>query len=48
MSEIKKFTRSGKLPKDIPTFPNQTYENKGWISWGDFLGTGYVALKYRK
>ena len=24
------------------------YEDKGWISWGEFLGTGYVANQNRK
>jgi len=34
---------SGKKPIDIPTKPNGTYKNKGWISWGDWLGTGTIA-----
>lgn len=39
------------IPNDIPKYPNQTYKDKGWISWGDFLGTGKVAShlkEYRK
>jgi len=32
-------------PLDIPYKPNVTYKNNGWISWGDFLGTGRVASK---
>ena len=36
------------MPKDIPTKPNQTYKNKGWIGWGDWLGTGTVATKLRE
>jgi hypothetical protein len=35
-------------PKDIPANPNQTYANKGWISMGDWLGTGAVAPRLRK
>ncbi len=27
-------------PADIPSNPNAVYKNKGWVSWGDFLGTG--------
>ena len=46
--EWEKYTKSDKLPKDIPAYPRQTYENKGWKSWGDFLGTGYVAASVRK
>jgi len=47
-SEWDKFVRSGKLPPDIPTDLRQYYLNRGWISMGDFLGTGYVAHKNRK
>ncbi len=35
-------------PKDIPSMPYRTYAKKGWISWGDFFGTGYIAHKNRK
>jgi hypothetical protein len=37
----------GARPADIPTQPNQAYANTGWTSWGDFLGTGYVAQRLR-
>jgi hypothetical protein len=37
----------GTLPADIPVRPAQTYANTGWTSWGDFLGTGYVAQRLR-
>ena len=33
----------GELPKDIPVSPDQIYKNKGWLSWGDWLGTGAIA-----
>ena len=33
----------GFLPSDIPRHPNETYSDLGWISWGDWLGTGNVA-----
>ena len=39
------------LPDDIPTNPNSTYKDKGWVSWGDWSGTGKIARKdrtYRK
>jgi superfamily II DNA or RNA helicase len=42
-AEWKAFTKSGKLPPDIPAAPWQTYRDKGWVSMGDWLGTGRVA-----
>ena len=33
----------GRLPADIPGFPNETYVNRGWTSYGDWLGTGKIA-----
>jgi hypothetical protein len=35
--------RVGRLPSDIPAFPNQTYANAGWNGMGDWLGTGRIA-----
>jgi superfamily II DNA or RNA helicase len=40
--------RSGRVPKDIPSKPWRTYANKGWISTGDWLGTGTVAAHLRE
>ena len=37
----------GPLPEDIPSNPNFTYRSKGWVSWGDWLGTGYIAPQFR-
>jgi hypothetical protein len=34
------YRKSGKKPHNIPTNPNIGYKDKGWVSWGDFLGTG--------
>ena len=31
---------------NIPGSPEQTYKNKGWISYGDWLGTGSVSSHY--
>jgi hypothetical protein len=31
------------FPDKIPGSPQNTYKNRGWISWGEFLGTGRVA-----
>ena len=43
-----KFRRLGRLPEDIPRAPEQVYGDKGWRSWGDWLGTGKVANQVRK
>lgn len=32
--------REGRLPPDIPADPRLVYRDQGWISSGDFLGTG--------
>ena len=41
--EWKVFCKSKNKPNDIPNAPDQIYKNKGWISWGDFLGNNIVA-----
>jgi hypothetical protein len=43
-----KYCKSGNKPDDIPTNPARSFKNKGWIDWGDFLGTGTVAYKNKK
>ena len=37
-----------KKPLDIPRNPNTFYKNKGWIDWGDFLGTGTIAASKKQ
>ena len=37
-AEWRKWSSSGKRPVDIPSAPYQTYENKGWVNWADWLG----------
>ena len=34
------------FPNDIPYNPAQIYRDKGWVSMGDWLGTGRVASQY--
>ena len=41
------YCTSGKKPEDIPTNPHQSYRNKGWTSYSDFLGTGRTANQDR-
>ena len=43
INEFKIFCQSPNRPPDLPTNPNSTYKNSGWISFGEFLGTGTVA-----
>ena len=33
------WSKSGSRPADIPSHPEQTYAQKGWKSWGHWLGT---------
>jgi hypothetical protein len=33
---------AGKRPADIPALPYRIYRGRGWVSWGDFLGTDNV------
>jgi hypothetical protein len=37
------YCKSGQKPGDIPAYPNETYGEDGWVSMGDWLGTGTVA-----
>jgi superfamily II DNA or RNA helicase len=46
--EYRALRPKGALPADIPSNPNITYAKKGWSTWGDWLGTGTVALYRRK
>lgn len=42
------FLRKKNNYKFIPSNPERFYKNKGWISWGDFLGTNRSAPKNKK
>jgi hypothetical protein len=39
--------KSGKMPYNIPKTPYLKYKDNGWISWGEFLGTGKVADNFK-
>jgi hypothetical protein len=41
--EWQEYCKSGCKPADIPANPHATYKNEGWISYGDWLGTGRIA-----
>jgi hypothetical protein len=46
-SEWKKWIKSKARPNDIPVSPDKTYKDKGWIGWGDWFGTSYIANQNR-
>jgi len=39
------YSKSGKKPIEIPGDPERFYKNKGWLSWGDWLGTKRTATR---
>ncbi len=41
-------TDKGLPPEDIPSDPHSVYNGIGWISYGDWLGTGTVATDLRR
>ena len=45
MREWKQLCKSGKLSDLLPADPSKKYKDKGWISWGHWLGTGAVRAK---
>lgn len=45
--EYKKWWKQNQ-PTDISSCPNKTYKNKGWSSWGEWLGTGTIAPQYKE
>jgi len=46
--EWNQYRVSTRKPSNIPTNPNSTYKDKGWISYGDWLGTGTIANQDRE
>ena len=47
LHEFTNWLRDKKI-QNIPNNASRIYKNKGWISWGEFLGTGYVRNKKYK
>ncbi|MCY3973206.1 MAG: DEAD/DEAH box helicase family protein, partial [Candidatus Dadabacteria bacterium] len=44
----RKYTKTTGFPHDIPTDPAQAYRDKGWVGFGDWLGTGNIAPSQRE
>ena len=42
LTEWKQWVKSSAKPTDIPANPAEVYRNKGWVSLGDWIGTGYI------
>jgi hypothetical protein len=42
------YARSRAKPPDIPVSPHYLYAKAGWVSYGDWLGTGRVAARLRQ
>ncbi len=47
-AEFTQWAMTDQRPANFPSAPSRTYKDKGWKSYGDFLGTGYVATKNRE
>ena len=47
-AEWRTYTKSDRIPADIPTHPDNTYKDNGWVCLGDWLGTGATASKNRQ
>ncbi|MBX7065617.1 MAG: DEAD/DEAH box helicase family protein [Parachlamydiales bacterium] len=49
-ADWRKYCKSGDKPKNIPSYPNETYEDSGWVSMSDWLGTKktIVSKKFKK
>ncbi len=39
------WAKSDARPTNIPASPSMSYKGKGWVSWGNWLGTGRIALQ---
>ena len=46
--EWRAFTKTSNLPDNIPASPSKVYKDKGWKSFGEWLGTGFIATKDRE
>ena len=42
------YTKQKDFPSDLPKNPKSVYAKDGWISYGDWLGTGTVSTRNRK
>ncbi|MEZ5029853.1 MAG: DEAD/DEAH box helicase family protein [Saprospiraceae bacterium] len=43
VNEWREYCDSGEKPEDIPTVPHNTYNGKGWVDYGQWLGTNRAS-----
>jgi len=48
VAEWRKMIGNNIKPTDIPSNPDSSYQNAGWASWSDWLGTDSTATRKRK
>ena len=48
LAEWRLYQKSGQKPDDIPSTPARSYQGRGWINLGDWLGTGTIAAQLIK
>jgi len=46
LKEWQAFSKSDRRPPDIPGIPSKTYQGRGWVSYGEWLGSGKVASMF--
>lgn len=46
--EWRDYSQRDEFPSDIPAAPHRIYKDKGWVGYGDWLGTGAIAPRFRK
>ena len=42
------YCKEGNKPRDLPSSPQTVYKDDGWDGYGDWLGTGRIALHWKK
>ena len=47
-TEWRAYAKSDKKPNDVPSTPARIYAEAGWNGWGDWLGTGTTADRFRQ
>jgi superfamily II DNA or RNA helicase len=47
-NEWRQKCKAPSFPEEIPKVPYLVYANQGWVDFGDWLGTGYIASVRRK
>ena len=48
ISQYKKLHKNLNLPQGVPSKPFNSYKNKGWKDWSDFLGHEIIAPQDKK